>query len=82
MKHTAATQRGSSGSPVLDAALAPIALHNGTRPGTEQEKQSYNTAVPLAHIVADLKGIRAHPDAAGVTDVAERAAGKRAYRYN
>ena len=55
VKHTAATQRGSSGSPVLDAALAPIALHNGTRPGTEQEKQSYNTAVPLAHIVADLK---------------------------
>lgn len=54
VKHTAATQRGSSGSPVLDPALAPVALHNGTRSGTEQEKQAYNTAVPLAHIVRDL----------------------------
>jgi len=55
VKHTAATQRGSSGSPVLDAALGPVALHNGTRPGTEQAKQPYNTAVPLVHIVRDLK---------------------------
>jgi hypothetical protein len=55
VKHTAATQKGSSGSPVLDAALAPIALHNGTRQGTEQERQPYNTAVPLAHIVHDLR---------------------------
>jgi V8-like Glu-specific endopeptidase len=62
VKHTAATQKGSSGSPVLDAMLGLVALHNGTRRGTEYEKQSYNTAVPLVHIVADLRS-------AGITEM-------------
>jgi hypothetical protein len=59
IKHTAATQCGSSGSPVLNAALAPIALHNGTSRGTELEKKPYNTAVPLDRIVRDLKDAKA-----------------------
>lgn len=54
-KHTAATQPGSSGSLVLDAYLAATALHNGTRSDTKLEQQPYNTAVPLSHIVSDLK---------------------------
>ncbi|MER8954533.1 serine protease [Mesorhizobium sp. M0833] len=54
-RHTAATQQGSSGSLVLDAYLAPTALHNGTHFGTKLEQQPYNTAVPLSHIVSDLK---------------------------
>ena len=54
-KHTVATQEGSSGSPVLDEYLSPIAMHNGTRFGTARERQAYNTAVPLSHIVADLR---------------------------
>lgn len=61
-KHTAATQEGSSGSPVLDEYLAPIALHNGTRSGTRQAAQPYNTAVPLGHIVSDLRN-------AGITEM-------------
>lgn len=56
LRHTAATQWGSSGSPVLDTALGPVALHNGSRPGTMRATQPFNTAVPLAHIVADLVG--------------------------
>jgi hypothetical protein len=62
LRHTASTQDGSSGSPVLDASLAAIALHNGTRPGTPRSAQEFNTAVPLAHIIADLAG-------AGVTEM-------------
>jgi hypothetical protein len=62
IKHTAATQRGSSGSPVLDAGLAPLALHNGTRSDQENANQSFNTAVPLAHIARDLSD-------AGITEV-------------
>jgi hypothetical protein len=54
LMHTAATLNGSSGSPVLDAALAPVALHNGSRPDTPRAEQAFNTAVPLAHIVSDL----------------------------
>jgi hypothetical protein len=54
LRHTASTQNGSSGSPVFDAALAPIALHNGARSGTVRVAQEFNTAVPLAHIVAHL----------------------------
>lgn len=56
IKHTAATQRGSSGSPVLDSALTPIGLHNGTRlESSAKAQEAYNTAVPLAHIVRDLE---------------------------
>jgi hypothetical protein len=62
LQHTAATQNGSSGSPVLDTALGPVALHNGSRAGTARSAQPFNTAVPLAHIVADLV-------AAGVTEI-------------
>jgi hypothetical protein len=64
LRHTASTQNGSSGSPVLDGALGAIALHNGTRPGAPRSEQEFNTAVPLAHIVADLAG-------AGVTEMLE-----------
>jgi hypothetical protein len=64
LQHTAATQNGSSGSPVLDTALGPVALHNGSRPGTVRSAQPFNTAVPLAHIVTDLAG-------AGVTEMLE-----------
>lgn len=54
LKHTAATQNGSSGSPVLDSALDLIALHNGARFGTPRASQSFNTAVPIKHVVGDL----------------------------
>jgi hypothetical protein len=47
---------------VLDTGLGPVALHNGSRPGTGRSEQPFNTAVPLAHIVADLVG-------AGVTEM-------------
>lgn len=54
VRHTAATLEGSSGSPILDAALAPVMLHNGTRPESVAEGQPYNTGVPLKLIAADL----------------------------
>ncbi|CAA2105391.1 hypothetical protein MBUL_03169 [Methylobacterium bullatum] len=59
IKHTAATQSGSSGSLVLDASLGPIALHNATRRGGDRENQLFNTAVPLTRIVEDLKSLGA-----------------------
>jgi hypothetical protein len=64
LRHTASTQNGSSGSPVLDAALGALALHNGARTGTERAAQEFNTAVPLTHIVADLVS-------SGVTEMLE-----------
>ena len=54
LRHSAATQRGSSGSPVLDPELGLVGLHNGARSGSARAAQTFNTAVPLAHIVDDL----------------------------
>jgi hypothetical protein len=64
LRHTASTQLGSSGSPVFDAALGAVALHNGARTGTVRASQEFNTAVPLAHIAADLAS-------GGVTEMLE-----------
>jgi hypothetical protein len=64
LKHTASTQKGSSGSPVFDVGLLPIALHNGARTGSVRAAQDFNTAVPLTHIVADLAS-------SGVTEMLE-----------
>lgn len=52
--HSAATQHGSSGSPVLDAELGLIALHNGARFGSPRAVQAFNTAVPVRLIGDDL----------------------------
>jgi hypothetical protein len=54
LRHTASTQAGSSGSPVLDSALAAVALHNGGR-RNDGSTQDFNTAVPLSLIVEDLR---------------------------
>lgn len=56
VRHSAATQRGSSGSPVLDPSLGLVALHNGASPGVPEARQPFNTAVPIAHVVDDLVG--------------------------
>lgn len=54
IRHNAATLEGSSGSPILDVALSPALLHNGTRPGSAAEREPYNTGVPMKLIAADL----------------------------
>lgn len=54
LEHNAATQRGSSGSPVLDSALSLVALHNGARRDAPRATQDYNTAVPITRIADDL----------------------------
>ncbi len=54
VRHTAATLEGSSGSLILDVALGPALLHNGTRPGSAAEQAAYNTGVPLRLIAAAL----------------------------
>jgi hypothetical protein len=61
-RHTAATQKGSSGSPVLAPDLGLVGLHNGAGFGTVRAAGAFNTAVPIAHIIDDLSD-------AGITEI-------------
>lgn len=56
LRHDANTQRGSSGSPCLNANLELIALHHAGDPDYDpQHRPEYNQAVPMAPIVQLLK---------------------------
>jgi hypothetical protein len=55
LRHDAKTLPGSSGAPCCNAQLTPVALHHAGDPRDWPGYHgSYNQAVPLALIVADL----------------------------
>ncbi|MBP0633071.1 serine protease [Cupriavidus sp. AcVe19-1a] len=54
LRHSAATEQGSSGAPCLNQDLEVIALHNAARYAVGQALAMYNTAVPISRIAAAL----------------------------
>lgn len=51
--HDAGTNHGSSGSPLFDARLRLVGLHNAGH-GPDGDRPAYNQAVPMSLIAADL----------------------------
>jgi len=56
LRHSAATEQGASGAPCLNQQLELMGLHNAARYPSHGALASYNTAVPIALIIADLAG--------------------------
>lgn len=58
LRHLVNTERGSSGSPCLNARLELVAVHHAGDPNYDpSHKQSWNAAVPISQIRAALAGI-------------------------
>jgi len=59
LRHSVNTDKGSSGAPILDAALNLVALHHAGFDWPSAE-HPYNQAIPLALIVADCRAHHVH----------------------
>jgi hypothetical protein len=55
LRHTVNTEPGSSGAPVLDAALRMVAIHQAGQANGPGAGLAYNSGIPLRPILADAR---------------------------